>query len=463
MTNSDIDSPIHLEKIEFHDLRIADLKYQSELINLRNIEDRELLLKNKNEKEKFIQKTFELQKTKDITETIIELEKENTVFIFKKLSLLKKITTESSQSDNIYIIHPSGAFSTVSPMISSRRKNSFGIRYEVEYHPETICIGFAIKNNSETKAISILDIDETTKNGEEILKYMSVKENEIIRIEDKKQATQSELIALEEQANRLKSTLKFFKDQNTQNEKIIEEQNKTIAALEQARDRIAKENSETDLQSKKLRRINEEIKEQNDELEKRAAQTKTNILECDTERQSILAEIAKLKIEKSQFDNELSGYANEGAKQSKAYYAVTFLVMMLITIVTTHILFNGVEFIKEYNTTNNANILELILSRVPLTVGVSIILTFSFTLIYIMIKNIIKINSDRMRFLQASIIAKDIYYATESTEGINIIEREKLRQEAKIKIISKIFESEQYSNVDTKIAEILIEKLTKSS
>ena len=72
-------------------------------------------------------------------------------------------------------------------------------------------------------------------------------------------------------------------------------------------------------------------------------------LSADVEK--LYKEIEKLRIDKNQFDNELTGYSNEGAKQSKAYYAISLLLITIITLLTTYITFNGIDLI--YQTNNN--------------------------------------------------------------------------------------------------------------
>lgn len=451
-----------LSKTKRTDIKISDIKYDSGLMLINSQDTRRRISENIDEKKKFLDNIFKLQKKSDITHTILDLEKSNDVYIFKKPKLLHKITIKSHQPREMQIIHPSGTSSPIS-LTSSRSSDLNKKEYEIEYQPETICIGFSISKDSEILNSLMIDVNEALKNSGNMLESVTLSEQQIKEQELLINKNNEKIQQQEEKTIKASNEIRLLQEHKNQLEKMLKEQEKTIQSLEKSKERLIKENDEIELRAITTRNSIEITKEKNEELIKIALDKENSISILTGDLTELNKEIEKLRIEKNQFDNELSGYSNEGARQSKAYYAIAFLIMIIISLITIYIITNGISFIENYHSNNNANIIELILSRIPLTIGISITLTFSFALTYIMIKNIIKINSDRMKFLQASIIAKDIYYATENTEGLTIQERERMRQEAKIKIISRIFENEQNSKIDSKIAERILDKLTTNS
>lgn len=429
----------------------VDIAYQSERKGLLAVLDR-TSEQGKKDLERLKSSIRKFSQDADFSD-ILELEPTHDVIIFNKIYAVFSIELLASQHGKIFLIFPTGVLKEVLPTYSSEE----GEMHLSTYKMESSVIGIAFPNRSELRSIEMTPLSDKVKNISSLIKKEeSTKARINLLISDEEKLirdaglTKGRISTLKKEAGELDKTLNYMQGQIAEKEAQVSALDSQISSLVKERgeqDKLLQEaKSEIDKVTRKSFSMNESI-----EL------SKSTISGLEKSVSNLKQEITELSQKKSLFDNELSGFNAEGRSQSNVYIFIAFIVLYLLTYSVVITIDRGLDFL---NYPKDQDMLDLLISRIPLTVGISLIISMCFGFAYFLINQAIKINSDRMKFIKASIIAKDMWTASEGVDELSALEREKLRQQAKLQLISKIFNDvSDRREQDAKLFDLLFDKL----
>lgn len=161
--------------------------------------------------------------------------------------------------------------------------------------------------------------------------------------------------------------------------------------------------SKTSLQS-----TNSTLATTNNNIEQLQQESKVLNEEISTSR----IELSKLLDNKNLFAYEVEEYVKQGNRNISSYTILAFLPWMLIAYVTWY-LFNGaVELTKITNTSQNLDVIDIIITRLPFTIIAGAVIIVSYEISKIFVSKIIEINAQKLRLSELGIIAKDTSYAS---------------------------------------------------
>lgn len=152
----------------------------------------------------------------------------------------------------------------------------------------------------------------------------------------------------------------------------------------------------------------------------------------DDEIKNSEEELSRLANNKNLFAYEIEDYMRQGRKDISLYTILSFLPWVLITYITW-LLFNGAVDLSliDYNA-DNVNLVDVLLSRLPFVIVTSAIIVASYLISRMFAVKIFEINSQRLRFSEIGIIAKDISHA--STDHLNLKDQDKYELRTKLKM-----------------------------
>lgn len=390
----------------------------------------------------------------DTLDKIRNIEKTSKVFIFKRLKTIISIETTSPRQDQISVIFPSGSIDSTSPTSSKEEGDSV---YRNIYTLESSCIGISIPRNCEIQKITAVTLSEQIRNLTQIKNDFQRSKRNLSLVSSEKREIDLKIEIAQKRLSNLNLEIENSeKNLNHTNSISIEKENQ-ILELENHRQRIIEEKTDLENSLEKIKSDIDNEKNKKDELEKIIKKFQDEINSNQISYQALASEINNLEQKKNLFDNELAGYSTEGKNQVKIYLLVSSITLTLLLVSTFTVINSGADLIRN---SYGMDMIDILISRIPLTIGLSLIISMSFALSYFMIKQSISINLERMKFMQASIIAKDMWSSVEKPDELSTYEREKLRQQAKIQLIGKIFENNTF-HLDSKYYESLIEKILK--
>ncbi|MDP2717032.1 hypothetical protein [Rheinheimera sp.] len=387
---------------------------------------------------------------------IYNLETSHNLVVFNKIYAVFSIDVLSHQHGKIFLIFPTGALKEVIPTYSSEE----GDKHLSTYKMEASVIGIAFPVRSEVREIVLTPLSDKVNNIYSLVKkeestkarinLMVSEENKLRRDVE---LVQGRISTLKKESEELDKTLNYLQGQ-------IEEKEGKVSVLDSQISALVKERGEQDKLLQEVKSEVDKAEKQNISMNESIDLNKSTITGLEKSVSTLKQEITELSQQKSLFDNELSGFNAEGKSQSNIYIFISFIVLYLLTYSVCITIDRGLDFL-DYP--KDQNMLDILISRIPLTVGISLIISMCFGFAYFMINQAIKINSDRMKFIKASIIAKDMWIASEGVDELSAFEREKLRQQAKLQLISKIFHDVSgHKEQDTKLLDLLIETLSSN-
>ncbi len=118
------------------------------------------------------------------------------------------------------------------------------------------------------------------------------------------------------------------------------------------------------------------------------------------------------------FPSEIAGYIKQGSRNSYLY-ALLCIVPLGIMIAVTYKLFSNSELLlKFFLQANHPSIVEYLLSRAPYVAVNAVILTVCYTILRLLLIEIIAINRKKQDLHKVSIIATDVSFT--SLQGLSI-------------------------------------------
>ncbi|CAI3805895.1 hypothetical protein [Rheinheimera sp. MM224] len=431
--------------------KLLDLAYETRTIGLLEALNSQVDVRKEKDKLNLALRRIRTENIEEIT----GLEKTEKVYIFKRIKTIIQINTESKNQEQITIIFASGKPEKISPTSSIETQND---TYINTYQLDTSCIGIAIPKQSTIINVQSINLAEMFKNTLNLRKEI---ESSNISIHQKKLDLESITRNIEAQTSRSGNLMKDQKNIEKNLKELHQlriEKEEEIALAEDQKQRVTEERISLEKSLEIIRNEIETEKRNKETAEKTTNLTNNELAHLQDSLEKIKKEILELEQNKRFFDNELSGYTKEGKSQVSIYLIIAAITMATLFFATIFTISNGLDLIQN---STNMDMIDLLLSRAPLTIGISLVISMCFALTYFMINQSIKINSERMKFMQASIIAKDMWTASETVTDLSPFDREKLRQQAKIQLIARIFEENSQSKTDSKIMDALVERVLK--
>jgi hypothetical protein len=435
----------------FESSKFTDLIYETKEIGI--LEGLSSAQENLRAKHKMISAMQNIKT--EARDNIILLEKHSKLYIFKKEKAIFTIETSSRGQDQIGVIFPSGKIDIFNP--TSSQEESENSRRNT-YNLDTSCIGVSIPKNSTIINIISITLHDAVKNIIELKRNIERSQRTLALTEDDRTAVESRIEVLKKRLENLSTENKNSEKNLHQIQTLLIEKEREITEAETNKQRAIEERLALDSSLESIKVSIESEKKNKEIAESDLNAVKIELTNAHNSMNKIKVEIIDLEQKKSLFDNELSGYSTEGKKQVKIYLSISAIILTILLIATVTTISSGLDLIRN---SYDMDMLDILISRLPLTFGISLLISMCFALSYFMINQSIKVNSERMKFMQASIIAKDMWTASEAIAELTPQEREKLRQQAKIQLIAKIFEEGGKYKYDHKIIDALFDKLLK--
>ncbi|MER8868039.1 hypothetical protein NKI19_30890 [Mesorhizobium sp. M0751] len=278
----------------------------------------------------------------------------------------------------------------------------------------------------------------------------------------------SELIRILEDVSRekekIESGLRIYLEKATKSFSDIEENERTIenqlVSIEENGERLDGLDKSIDLLNKQQLEIRKDI-EIGTSVEKegneRVASIKLNINDLSKQREAVSEEISNkqsqlrdLKENINLFPTEISGYVRQGTNNIKLYTILSFVPIVIISLVTYRLFSNSERLLNYFLDENRVGIVEFLISRAPYVIVSFTILTICYSVVHRLVSEIININRRRQDLFKISIIATDVSYASQDRMDLSNEEQYELRTQTKIEMLKehlRMHMSEDYSYI----------------
>lgn len=127
-------------------------------------------------------------------------------------------------------------------------------------------------------------------------------------------------------------------------------------------------------------------------------------------------ELSSLQDDINMFPTEISGFVSQAAQTTKHYWVCAAAPILLLVIITILLLFKAANLTTIMDENDNVRIFSIIATRMPYVLIATAIVGAAYKLAYFLIKEIIRINQQRLNLSKISIIAADVSNA--SVEGL---------------------------------------------
>jgi len=164
---------------------------------------------------------------------------------------------------------------------------------------------------------------------------------------------------------------------------------------------------------------------------------------------------------KNLFAYELQEFLSEGGKNTRTYFWIALIPMLLI-VWLTYVLFNGtVELTTMYTTHKDMDLATVFWSRLPFVLVISSIVLVCYEITKIFFKKVMEIHHQKLNFSKIGIIAKDV--ANTSFDGLDLTDSEKfeLRTKLKMQLLREYLSTEFHVEHDYNINKSLWERYRK--
>ena len=159
-------------------------------------------------------------------------------------------------------------------------------------------------------------------------------------------------------------------------------------------------------------------------LDERRTQIQEKITERTSEREALAKDVANLRQELralkndvDMFPTEISSFVSQGGKNISTYWKLATVPIGLLVLISGLLIFNAANLTTVLDENRTANILSILLTRIPYVVIAMGIITASYKLAKVCIVEIIRINKQRLNLSKISIIATDA--SNTSKDGLN--------------------------------------------
>lgn len=246
-------------------------------------------------------------------------------------------------------------------------------------------------------------------------------------------------------------------------ESIKADETKTKKSLENVRNEhsdLSKQNFELDT----LKNLRSEELDQSRvilvDLQENLAGIEQDIKGKQSELDNVKERISKETAEGDTFTNDLSGHMKESRIQLGCYLLLALTLIGVTSVIFWEVYERANLLIGSFNTAQDTNIWQLLLSRSPLIIASTVLLTGFLALLYFTVNHIISLNKDRMNMLKASVLAEQI--SVSLAHDFDLTRDQRLEQSKKLKvdIIMKLFESQQpASKLDAKNMSVMTQAI----
>lgn len=199
--------------------------------------------------------------------------------------------------------------------------------------------------------------------------------------------------------------------------KTITELNNDIGRLTEQRNGLV---SDIDIRKKSVNKLIEYEEE-----------TKERLAERNSERTGLAAQIAEQKQELrslqddiNMFPTEISGFVSQAVQNTKTYWRLSWIPILLLVVVTGLLVFNAANLTTVVNEKDNARILSILVTRLPYVIIATAIIGACYKLAALLVGEIMRINQQRLNLSKVSIIATDVSQASE--EGLTGLSSEEI-------------------------------------
>ena len=262
-------------------------------------------------------------------------------------------------------------------------------------------------------------------------------------------------------SNKLKEELEVLYETritelSTREDALETKEEKTVVNLASLENEISEKKVETSELNSELIELKSSIKSDNETFEKlkvsiselqsnesilsrNLTDITNNIQQREEESGSLNKQISQdketlkeLVDNKNLFAYELQEFLAEGAKNTKTYFWIALIPMLLI-VGLTYVLFNGtVDLTIIYKTHKDMELTTVFWSRLPFVLVIASIVFVCYEITKIFFKKVMEIHHQKLDFSKIGIIAKDV--ANTSFDGLDLTDSEKFELRTKLKM-----------------------------
>ncbi|RTR36562.1 hypothetical protein EKG38_23370 [Shewanella canadensis] len=401
------------------------------------------------------------------------------VLLFSRAHYVKTIEVvvqSGHQSDltGFYIQEPSKKLQTTEPIIDGRKKS------RIVYEVNSQIIGFYFNLPISIVSVEVVsttpsDVSKVMENLLEVKAEMfSVASSIRGGIQNYFNLTRERIKSKRSEVDQLSTQISTLQEEKGRLDVFIS-QDKGI--LKSVKEDISRERKSLDSSSLKLHELNGEVsvllKKNNEailtkknlylkevELNNSISTIEQQIKSKHLELESVHEKISKGTAKADTYTRDLSGHMKESRIQLGCYMLLALTLIGFTSFIFWEVYDRASSLIGSFNTAQDTNIWQLLLSRSPLILATTVLLTGFLALLFFTVNHIISLNKDRMNMLKASILAEQISVSLANDFALTRAQRLEQSKKLKVEIIMKLFESQQpTSKLDAKNMSIMTQAI----
>lgn len=135
-------------------------------------------------------------------------------------------------------------------------------------------------------------------------------------------------------------------------------------------------------------------------------------------------ELRSLQDDINMFPTEISGFVSQAVQNTKTYWQLSWIPILLLVVVTGLLVFNAANLTTVVDENDNARIFSILATRLPYVIIATAIIGACYKLAALFVGEIMRINQQRLNLSKVSIIATDVSQASE--EGLTELTDEEI-------------------------------------
>jgi len=164
-------------------------------------------------------------------------------------------------------------------------------------------------------------------------------------------------------------------------------------------------------------------------------QKKNESLSLNSQISTNQEQLKRLRSDINMFPSEFQGFVTQGGRNIRWYSALA-LIPMLLLVGYTVVLFNGaIDLTTIYQRKESIDLLSTFLSRIPFVTISIFIIHFCYAISKVFIRELIRINQQRLNLSKISIVAKDVADTAMSNLDLSDNEIYEIRTKLKMDLI----------------------------
>jgi hypothetical protein len=213
----------------------------------------------------------------------------------------------------------------------------------------------------------------------------------------------------------------------------VDNLNATLGRLTEQRNGIQ---IDMKIREETITRLDEQTASINELCEER----KTERSELATKITEQKQDLRKLKDDINMFPTEISGFVSQAAHNTKMYWKLAWLPILLLVAMTALLVSNAANLTTILDENNNTRLFSILVTRIPYVVIISAVLGVAYKLAALLIGEIMRINQQRLNLSKVSIIAADVSKASlEGLTDLSDVEIIELRNRIKMDLLRDHF------------------------